>query len=140
MIGRSIAFSVISMTLSGCAAFVAAVGSSATAMSAAHAGAAVLAAPATPVVLGTGAAVVGSAYGDASGVDALIGMSRANAETCAGFHNRTSEITGAGMERWTYERNSCRVALAFKDGYVSEVSYPNGSDCGVLQMCRARSR
>lgn len=140
MIRGSLAISLIALSLNGCAAFVAAVGSSATAMTAAHAGAAVLAAPATPVVLGTGAAVVGNAYGDTSGRDDLIGMSRANAETCAGFHNRTSEVTEDGIERWTYEKNACRVALQFKDGYVTEVSYPNGSDCGLLQMCRARSR
>ena len=113
--------------------------SSGTTAAAAHAANAAMASGAGPVALGLGGAAIGSADAPES---YMIGMSRANAETCAGFHGRTSDRTAEGLEQWTYETGSCRVALSFHEGYVSHVTYAEGSTgcASVLAQCRRRMR
>ena len=68
------------------------------------------------------------------------GMSSANVESCAGFSDRSSERLPGGAERWTYERNSCRVSILFDSGYVSKVNYSSpSSEClSKLERCLRR--
>ena len=127
-------------TLTGCVAALTAIGSSSTAAAAAHAAAGAMAAGAGPVALGVGAVAIGGTSGDPQ--EFMVGMSRANVESCAGFHGRDSEQKADGLEHWTYQRRECRVSLSFKDGYVSKVSYSEASsDCSeLLALCRRRQR
>jgi hypothetical protein len=126
----------VALLPSGTAAVLA---SSSTTAAAAHVAGTAMANGAGPVALGLGGAVIG---GPDDAESYMIGLSRANAETCAGFHGRTSERTAEGLEQWTYETASCRVALSFKEGYVSQVSYAEGSTgcAALLAQCRRRKR
>jgi hypothetical protein len=131
-------------TLPGCAGIVAGLAGSGGVAAAKTAAASAMASGAAPAALGVGVGV-GVAAGPLSGGDAsertMVGMSRANAETCAGFHGRTSETLPDGKERWTYQRNTCRLSISFTQGYVTDVSSDGSSDCsGLLRQCQARAQ
>src|SRR3954471_13982954 len=132
LLGATLA--VTTLLTAGCAGLVALVpavtGSSASAVAATATS--ILASPAVPVAAGASVAAVSSTENQ-SPDHTMVGMSRANAETCAGFHNRVSEVRPDGIELWTYQRNACRVSIAFKEGYVTDVSYSEGSsDCASV--------
>ena len=145
MRGLVAVFLALAGCLSGCAAALVAVGGSGAPAAAAQAIATISASP-LPVAVGMGAGVgvgVAATRATPSGSDdAVVGMSRANVESCAGFHGREREVREDGLEYWTYSRRECRVSVAFKDGYVSTISYSaESSPCSeVLEICRARGR
>jgi hypothetical protein len=127
--------------LQGCAALVAALPSSA-AIGAYASGAAVAAKAAVvaaPEIIPAGAALGAVALTGYDNPDRIVGMSRANLETCAGFTNRSSEVLADAKERWHYENRSCRVSVTLTSGYVSQVEFsraPSGDCASVLQYCR----
>jgi hypothetical protein len=131
---------VLAVSSAGCAALAA----SGTFAAAKAAAGSAIASGAAPAALGVGVGIGVSATGAAdpqSPETALVGMSRANAEACAGFHGRVSESLPDGKELWTYDRRTCRVSISFKEGYVTEVNSSGSSDCnGILNQCRARQR
>ncbi|MBI3371415.1 MAG: hypothetical protein HY017_06610 [Betaproteobacteria bacterium] len=116
----------LAVVLAGCAATVALLPSSAAVVSAAHTGAAVAAANAAPIV-GVGAGVGVVALTTQTDSEKMLGKSRGNLDSCAGFHDRGSESLRGDVERFTYDRNSCRVAITLQAGVVTSVDFSSPS-------------
>jgi hypothetical protein len=64
-------------------------------------------------------------------------MSEANLYVCTGPVAHTREAVKPNVERWTYEKSSCRVTLALDRGFVTDVDFTSPSMLcgGVMGRC-----